>query len=347
MLSRRFLAGILLVIPILVCSCGQDDSVSAPRNERPEGFLTAVEMRILGFGTYKATGETGVLLVDPDSTTVLPVFVGPCDADVISFGLRGATFPRPLAYDLFAVLLDAVGASVPWILVDVTEQGALDAVVALRAGGSLTQVPAMVSNAIALAQRTGATLFASTRTLEEYAVPIEEIGGLAKSVSDPALFQDVPLTSAAFDTMDIPDSLQVQVLGVLVRTYSTVFLIDSEETVLFPLGIDACQAISIAEKTGDVGMPGPGVHDLFESALDALEIEMVRATIVDMQDRIFIATITFSHRGRSSDLDARPSDSIALSVRTGAPLFILGPLAAQYGIDASEYREEIEMLRGG
>jgi len=305
-------------------------------------------MEILGLGSYHGTGEPGVLLIDSDSTTVLPIFLDPCDVDVISLGLSGISFPRPLTYDLLATILESVGAGVPWVLIDVTDQGGLRADVALRLGGSETRVSSTVSNAIALGQRTGATLLVSSGVLEEYAVPAGAIEGLAKWVlaSTPSL--ESPLTSAASDTLDVPDSLYVDVLNVLLYTQSsTIFLLDEQETVLFALGIDICQGMSISMAIEDVETPVPGLHDLFTSALDVLEIEMVRATIVDLQDGIFIATITFAHRGRLLDIDARPSDSIALSVRTGAPIFILGELAARYGLDASEYREEIEMLRGG
>ena len=70
-------------------------------------------------------------------------------------GLQGIVFPRPLTYDLFATVLEAVGASVPWVLIDLTDQGGLRADVALRIGRSETHVPAAVSNAIALTQRYG------------------------------------------------------------------------------------------------------------------------------------------------------------------------------------------------
>lgn len=66
----------------------------------------------------------------------------------------------------------------------------------------------------------------------------------------------------------------------------------------------------------------PMTHDLFLDALTNLDASIERVEIYKVEGQTFFATMVLSHEGRLVELDARPSDAIALAVREGSPLFM-------------------------
>ena len=68
--------------------------------------------------------------------------------------------------------------------------------------------------------------------------------------------------------------------------------------------------------------PRPQTHDLLESAIETLGGEIVKVSVVDMRKDIYYATITVRADGRLLEIDSRPSDAIALAVRTKTPIFV-------------------------
>lgn len=70
----------------------------------------------------------------------------------------------------------------------------------------------------------------------------------------------------------------------------------------------------------------PGTHDLFRDALDNLDVQVVMVKIVDIQNNTFIGNLILKQSDKIVSLDSRPSDDIALAVRTGAPIYIRSDL---------------------
>jgi len=86
--------------------------------------------------------------------------------------------------------------------------------------------------------------------------------------------------------------------------------------------------IGVAEATG-IAVPLHGVkparpltHDLFLTLFGQLKVAVTRIVINDLKDDVYYATIVLSANGSELTLDARPSDAIALAVRSGAPVFV-------------------------
>ena len=64
-------------------------------------------------------------------------------------------------------------------------------------------------------------------------------------------------------------------------------------------------------------------HDLFKSVLDALSVKVQRVVVTDIQDKTFFAELEFiGAEGPQRTVSSRPSDAIALAVRTGTPIFV-------------------------
>ena len=88
-----------------------------------------------------------------------------------------------------------------------------------------------------------------------------------------------------------------------------------------PIWIGHPEASAILAKLQDSDTPRPMTHDLFATALDELGGDIVRIVVSEMRDSTFYARITVDRAGREFELDARPSDAIALALRAKAPIF--------------------------
>lgn len=91
----------------------------------------------------------------------------------------------------------------------------------------------------------------------------------------------------------------------------------------FPIVIGFLEASSIKMKLSGVEPPRPMTHDLLVSTIEGLGAKFDRLIIDDMVNNTFHAKLELKTRnGRKKKIDARPSDGIALAVRTGTDIFV-------------------------
>ncbi|MBI9077815.1 MAG: bifunctional nuclease family protein [Desulfatibacillum sp.] len=95
--------------------------------------------------------------------------------------------------------------------------------------------------------------------------------------------------------------------------------LDGEQTL--PIWIGLLEAASIAMALQNVEFSRPMTHDLFKNFVDTLEISVARVEVVDLQESTFFARIYFNAESGAFSLDARPSDAIAIALRTKSPIF--------------------------
>jgi bifunctional DNase/RNase len=88
-----------------------------------------------------------------------------------------------------------------------------------------------------------------------------------------------------------------------------------------PIWIGQPEAASILMKLQGTASPRPLTHDLFTDTLTQLDAEVVRVCVTELRENTFHATITIRQNGSELEIDSRPSDAIALAVRTDAPIF--------------------------
>lgn len=105
---------------------------------------------------------------------VLPIFIGGPEATAIAFALDRVVTPRPMTHDLMKDLLDDLGARVERIVVTDLSERTFFAEIHLDAGGTAHQVSSRPSDAIALAVRVGAPIFAAEDVVDEAATVIED-----------------------------------------------------------------------------------------------------------------------------------------------------------------------------
>lgn len=92
---------------------------------------------------------------------------------------------------------------------------------------------------------------------------------------------------------------------------------------ILPIIIGFMEASSIKMKLSGVKPPRPLTHDLLHSAITNLEAKVDRILIDKLEDSTFHAKLVLrTDSGRTKTIDARPSDCIALSVRTKSPIFV-------------------------
>jgi hypothetical protein len=85
--------------------------------------------------------------------------------------------------------------------------------------------------------------------------------------------------------------------------------------------------------------PRPMTHDLINDMLGELEVSCSKVSVTELKENTFYASITLQMNGREIEIDSRPSDALALAVRTSAPIF-----AAESVIEESaiEFEHEVE-----
>jgi bifunctional DNase/RNase len=95
---------------------------------------------------------------------------------------------------------------------------------------------------------------------------------------------------------------------------------ESEE--VLPIWIGHAEALSIELQLQGKNFDRPLTHDLLRSAIESLGATVVKVAVTDLKDNTFFAKIYLHRDDEVFAIDARPSDSIALAVRTGSPIFV-------------------------
>ena len=119
------------------------------------------------------------------------------------------------------------------------------------------------------------------------------------------------------------NSIYVESLSLDERTDTPVILLrESEgEGRELPIWIGMAEAQSIAVAMEDLELPRPNTHDLIKNLLDELHGDILRVVITELRGHTYYAVIDVRLNGRSFTVDSRPSDAIAVAIRTSAPLY--------------------------
>lgn len=134
-----------------------------------------VEMELLGVRLELPTNNPIVLLKETGGRgRVLPIFIGGPEATAIALALDGVETPRPMTHDLLVNLLGELGASLERVVVTDLAEGTFFADLHLRTAAGEAKVSSRPSDAIAVAVRVGAPIFAEEHVLDEAAAPVEE-----------------------------------------------------------------------------------------------------------------------------------------------------------------------------
>ena len=141
----------------------------------------------------------------------------------------------------------------------------------------------------------------------------------------------------------------MEVLGVRVELPSNqpiVLLREQDGERHLPIWIGGSEATAIATALEGVTPPRPLTHDLMRSVIDAVGALATRVVITEMRDSVFYADLSLDVSGREVHVSSRPSDAIALAVRTGTPVYALEGVLEDAGVVFEEEgTEEEEVAR--
>jgi hypothetical protein len=132
------------------------------------------EMEIHGVSLDVVSSQPVVVLKEKGTRRFLPIWIGQFEATSIMMELQGIEPSRPLTHDLLKNMVDAFGARVARIVVNDLEDGTFFARIVMDVQGEDFDVDSRPSDAIALAVRTGAPIFAEDKVLDEAAILQEE-----------------------------------------------------------------------------------------------------------------------------------------------------------------------------
>lgn len=140
------------------------------------------------------------------------------------------------------------------------------------------------------------------------------------------------------------DKIQVDILGLSSSPSAggayALLLKETDGIRRLPIIIGAFEAQSIALELEGIKPPRPLTHDLLKNLVDNLGAQVLEIYINELRENTFYAQIVIEASTLTNTIDARPSDAIALAVRTGSPIFISEDVMDSAGFAPSEESEE-------
>jgi len=174
-----------------------------------------IEMTIDSIRVSLMNYQRVVILKEKEAERYLPIWIGPAEADAIAVKLQGVTVPRPLTHDLLYSVIDTFGATINSIIVSDLKNDTFFAKIILDIGGERTEIDSRPSDALALAVRIEAPIYAEESVLDKAGILLDketgkplmeekEVGEGGKEVSE----EEMKRMSAFHDfinTLDLED----------------------------------------------------------------------------------------------------------------------------------------------
>ena len=145
--------------------------------------------------------------------------------------------------------------------------------------------------------------------------------------------------------------LQVDILGLSTSPHTNgayaLILYELEGKRKLPIIIGGFEAQAIALKLENIKPPRPFTHDLFKNIADVFHLHVNEIIIDELHNETFYAKVVCEVNGEVHEIDARPSDAIAIAVRFNAPLYVTEEIMNEAGIkeEQKEEGEEEEALQ--
>jgi hypothetical protein len=141
------------------------------------------------------------------------------------------------------------------------------------------------------------------------------------------------------DVMEAP--VPVRVKGVYIAesegsSPAPVVLLEDEQARIVPIFVGLSEAISIHHALSGELSPRPMTHDLFISVLECLSASITSVLIDDLDGGVYYARLTIKSDSKQSEIDARPSDCLALALRSHAPIEVQEKVVLESSISKSD-----------
>ncbi|MEK7329420.1 MAG: bifunctional nuclease family protein [Candidatus Eisenbacteria bacterium] len=148
--------------------------------------MRVVEARVNGLILEHKTQQNIVILREADGQRILPIWIGPGEAQAIRRILSEEAFPRPLTHDLLVIMLDGLKAKITRAIIADLRENTFFASVIVEREGEVLSVDARPSDSIALALRAKAPIYVNEKLLQP--APAEEVA--SEEGGEPRLLTD-------------------------------------------------------------------------------------------------------------------------------------------------------------
>ncbi len=139
--------------------------------------------------------------------------------------------------------------------------------------------------------------------------------------------------------------IAVRVDRVTLDTTSNRFVVILKDDVhnrWLPIVVGSTEAQAIALQLERITPPRPLTHDLMKNLLDSIEVRVSRVVVNDLRENTYYALIGLKMNGSHLEIDARPSDAIALALRTSAPIFVAEEVMRKASVSEKDTEEVSE-----
>jgi uncharacterized protein len=144
------------------------------------------------------------------------------------------------------------------------------------------------------------------------------------------------------------DLVAMSIKGLMLDPVSNspiVVLKDEHDKFFLPIWVGIFEANAIALQLENVTTPRPMTHDLLRNMISELDARVIRIVINDLRDSTFFAQIRVITGDKTLEVDARPSDAIALALRTEAPIFVAQSVLDQAQTISPDSEDQDEKLK--
>lgn len=120
-------------------------------------------------------------------------------------------------------------------------------------------------------------------------------------------------------------SKEMKISGMAIDPFTNVPIVilrDTEEKSTVPIWIGLLEASAIATVLENIQFSRPMTHDLFKEVLEKLDVVINKIVVNDLKDNTYYATIYMTAHGVEHRIDSRPSDAIAIALRTNAKIYM-------------------------
>ena len=117
---------------------------------------------------------------------------------------------------------------------------------------------------------------------------------------------------------------QMRVKGLIFDPYNNAYIVvlrDEDNSDMLPIWVGKSEASAIGLALESVTAPRPMTHDLMKSFLETFDAKVISVVITDLNENTYFSKIHLMYEDSEYTVDSRPSDAIALALRTSAPIF--------------------------
>src|SRR5438874_11750248 len=118
---------------------------------------------------------------------------------------------------------------------------------------------------------------------------------------------------------------QMHVRGLMFDPYTNAYIVilrDESNSEMLPTGVGKPGASTISFAIEGITYPRPMTHDLMKVILDTAGAKVISVVVTDLKENTYYAKVHLSYEDSEYSIDARPSDAIALALRSKAPVFV-------------------------